>query len=259
MSTCVRRVCLAACLAGLPFSAVLLAGPQQSASAASERRLVFPKGRASGLNGSYWQAALANGGPAPRHERLLVVMPDGLVLGVVDGERDRVMLPIDLTRELSERELQALLVHNHPSCVSLSRSDLMHLAKIGVAGVVAVGSDGTVFEASAAPRYDPDLFAERLYPQLKNRVQERLATEASRDRVDLAMLDPHLAHLVAVVLHRARVIDYRVTPSVTAGLAHTRFRDLFERVIGPEVRRLELELPAPTSPAPPGKPFGRRQ
>ena len=35
------------------------------------------------------------------------------------------------------------------------------LAKPGVAAIVAIGHDGSVFIASAGPRFDPDLFEER--------------------------------------------------------------------------------------------------
>ena len=234
-----------AALAGGLFieSAIHAANSEQSAGApaASERRLVFPAGKPSGLSGAYWTAALANGGPAPRHERLLAVTPDGRVLGVVDGGRDHVMLSVALVRDLSERKLQATLVHNHPTSVSLGESDLMHLAKIGVARVVAVGSDGTVYEAAAGARYDAARLAENLYQTVETRVRERLAAEVRRDR-DPAVLSMHVNHLVAVVLDRARVIDYVISPSEAARLALGRYRELFERVALAEGQRLEQDL-----------------
>jgi hypothetical protein len=237
------RYVYAALVAGLSLAATTQdAQAQQDAQAASERRLTFPTGQPSGLSGSYWAAALANGGPAPRHERLLAVRPDGRVLGVIDGERDYVMLSVALVRELSEQKLQATLVHNHPTSVGLGESDLMHLAKMGVSRIVAVGSDGTVYEAAAGSRYDPARFAENLYPAVESRVRERLAAEAWRDREDPEALSPHVPHLVAVVLHRARVIDYLVTPSETVKLAFARYRELFERVVVAEGHHLEDEI-----------------
>jgi hypothetical protein len=236
---------LAALAGGLSIeSAIHAANSEQSAGApaASERRLVFPAGKPSGLSGAYWTAALANGGPAPRHERLLAVMPDGRVLGVVDGGRDHVMLSVALLRDLSERKLQATLVHNHPTSVSLGESDLLHLAKVGVARVVAVGSDGTVYEAAAGARYDAARFAENLYQTVESRVRERLVTEVRRDREDPAALSMHVNHLVAIVLDRARVIDYVIIPSETARLAFDRYRELFERVALAEGQRLEQDL-----------------
>src|SRR5262245_47109894 len=178
-----RRVALvsaAILLTAVPIDAVIDdAEAQQSVPASTGPRLVFPNGRASGLSGAYWEAALANGGPAPRQERLLIVMPDGRVVHVIDGEHDRVKLPLEMSRTLSEQKLQVTLVHNHLSGASLSGADLAQLAKIGVASVVAVGRDGSVYEASAGSRYD--LFADDLYPLLVSRVQERLETEAWRD------------------------------------------------------------------------------
>jgi hypothetical protein len=234
---------LAALAGGLSSApAIHAASSEQSAPAASERRLVFPAGKPSGLSGAYWTAALANGGPAPRHERLLAVMPDGRVLGVVDGGRDHVMLSVALVRDLSERKLQATLVHNHPTSVSLGESDLMHLAKIGVARVVAVGSDGTAYEAAAGARYDAARFAEDLYQTVEGRVRERLAAEVRRDREDPGTLSMHVNHLVAIVLDRARVIDYVTSPSETARLAFDRYRELFERVALAEGQRLEQDF-----------------
>jgi hypothetical protein len=252
MSVRGRDVCAAALVAGVSLAATMQnASAQQSAQAASERRLVFPAGQPSGLSGSYWTTALANGGPAPRHERLLAVRPDGRVLSVIDGERDHVMLSVALVSALSEQKLQVTLVHNHPTIVSLGESDLTHLAKIGVSRIVAVGSDGTVYEAAVGSRYDPR-FAENSYPAVESRVRERLAAEAWRDREDPEALSPHVPHLVAVVLHRAHVIDYLVTPSETVRATFDRYRDLFERVVCVEARRLQQDLQA-AAPAKPGR------
>jgi hypothetical protein len=249
MSVRVRNVCAAVFVAGLSLAATMQkARAQQSQQPALERRLVFPTGQPSGLSGAYWATALANGGPAPRHERLLVVTPDGRVLAVLDGDRDRVMLSLELVRDLSERRLQATLVHNHPTPVGLGESDLTHLGKTGVSRVVAVGSEGTVYEAAAGPRYDADRFTDNLYSVVQRRVRERLAAEAWNDRADPHALSPHVPHVVAVVLHRADVIDYLVTPSETIRAAFDRYHDLFERVVCAETRRLQQDL-QPAAPA----------
>jgi hypothetical protein len=228
-----------ALVAVLSLDATVEDARAQQRPASSDRRLVFPAGQISGLSGSYWTAALANGGPSPPHERLLAVTPDGRVLSVIDGERDRVRLSIDLVRELSERKLQATLVHNHPTSVGLGESDLTHLAKVGVSRVVAIASEGTVYEAAAGARYD---VAEGLYPVLESRVRERLAAEARRNREDPQGLSAHVPHLIAAVLQRARVIEYLVTPSESIKLAFDRYHGLFERVVMVEARRLEDDL-----------------
>jgi hypothetical protein len=215
---------------------------RQAPGAGSERRLAFPEGRAAGLSGSYWEAALANGGPPPRHERLLVVMPDGRVRDVVEGERDHVLLPAELSRELAERRLDATLVHNHPLGGSLSGADLVHLGKVGVASVIAVGADGSVYEASAGPAVDQ--FSGSVHLLLAHRIRQRLTSEAWREGIDPAALWPHAAHVIAQALHRARFIEYRTRPSLTVRLAWLRFRDLFDRVIATEASRLEQDLRA---------------
>ncbi|HEY7473390.1 MAG TPA: hypothetical protein VH679_00140 [Vicinamibacterales bacterium] len=241
MTTWRSWICAAVVLFALvSLGGVLDAGPPEQRSPGTERRLVLPDGRLSGLSGAYWATALANGGPAPRHERLLVVMPDGRLLDVIDGERDHVLLPVELSRELSQRKLDVALVHNHPAGVSLSGTDLMHLAKIGVAAVIAIGSEGSVYEASAGARFD--VFDDGLYLGLIRRLQDRLAREAWRSNEDPGALYQHVPHLAAVVLHRARVIDYRVVPSLTAHLAFVRYREVLERVATAEVRRLEQDL-----------------
>ena len=45
--------------------------------------------------------------------------------------------------------MSAVLVHNHPSSVGLSAADIGQLSKPGVAAIVAIGHDGSVFVASA--------------------------------------------------------------------------------------------------------------
>jgi len=243
-----RSLCVAAFLTGLSLPATAQTLRAQGAPAA-ERRLAFPEGHVSGLSGAYWTNALANGGAVPPHERLLAVTPDGRVLGVVDGERSQVKLPLELVRRLCEPALEATLVHNHPTVVSLGETDLGHLAKAGVSRVVAIGSEGTVYEAAAGSRYEPALVTRNLYPVLEDRVRRRLAAEAWWDREDSAALAPHVPHLVAAVLDRAKVIHYLVTPSDTTTLAFHRYRKLFDRVVRAEARKLEEELRPHAAPA----------
>jgi hypothetical protein len=241
VSTRGQCLCVAAFLTGLSLPATAPHLRAQDAPAA-ERRLAFPEGRVSGQSGSYWAGALANGGAVPAHERLLAVLPDGLVLGVVDGEWNRVTLPLELVRSLSEQTLQATLVHNHPTRVSLGEWDVRHLAKAGVARVIAIGSDGTVYEAAAARRYRRALITGNVYPVLEARVGRRLTAEAWRRREDPGTLALYVPHLVAAVLDRAQVLQYVVTPSDAGQPGFDRYRPVFERVIGAEARRLEQDL-----------------
>ena len=57
--------------------------------------------------------------------------------------------------------MAVVLVHNHPANAGLSAADTQQLAKPGVAAIVAVGHDGSVFIASAGPRLNRDFFEMR--------------------------------------------------------------------------------------------------
>jgi len=163
----------------------------------------------------------------PRFERLLVVGSDGVILGEANGDENEVLLPEALSRLLSTGAVRATLVHNHPGGVSLSGTDLAQLAKPGVDRVIAVGPDGSVFEASAGSRFDAGTF-NALYGRVLAETTARVSREAQRDGVDLARLYPNLCHLVALALDRAGVIHYRVTASLKLRAELDRYRHALE-------------------------------
>jgi hypothetical protein len=215
---------------------------QTTHPSSAERRLVLPGGITTGLTGSFWIAALANGQSIPRHERLLIVAADGRVLDVVDGTKNGVLLPAGLSAVLETRALDVTLVHNHPSPVGLSGSDLRQLVRKGVARIIAVGSDGSVYEA--APDARIDRLDSTFYQAVRRRVEDRLLTEAMWTGESVESLAPHVCHLVSAVLQRVRVIDYRLTPSVGVRVDLDRYRDLFERVTSTEAFHLLKALEA---------------
>jgi hypothetical protein len=208
----------------------------------TERRVSLPDGRTAGVDASVWVEALGRGGKLPSHERMMVVSPTGDVLGVVDGERDRVILPLDLTYDLNHEALRATLVHNHPDSVSLSGSDLFQLAKVGVERVVAVGHDGSVYEATVGAEFRAGDPVEYQYPILLRRLVDRLDREAQLSGGNLSALYPHTAHVLALILDRAGVVHYSARPSLDTWNLFQRYRSVIQRIVDSETARLEASL-----------------
>jgi hypothetical protein len=167
----------------------------------------------------------------PSYERLLVVAPDGRVLAEVDGTSSHVLLPEDIFRSLSAGTLHATLVHNHPGGVSLSGDDLAQLGKPGVDRVIAVGHDGSVFEASIGMRFNGETF-ETVYRARLAEVMETVARAARRDNIDPSALAPLVCHLVAEVLDRAEVINYRTTLSLDTRVSLDRYHRIVQSAVG---------------------------
>jgi hypothetical protein len=117
----------------------------------------------------------------------------------VDAELDRVLL---------QPGLGSVLVHNHPASVGLSGPDLGQLSKPGVAAVIAVGHDGSVFAASAGRRMHPEFLESRQYELAKVEVVKRLRAQWPSGSVSVAASDAHLSHLVALAMAKAGIIDY---------------------------------------------------
>src|SRR5262245_35137020 len=193
---CFLAPLIAAAVAGTGSLRLDAQAPSQSGPL---RRLALPTSGTMGLSGSYWRTALGEGGPMPRFERLLVVGSDGVILGEASGDENDVLLPEAMAELLSTGRVRATLVHNHPGGVSLSGTDLAQLAKPGVDRVIAVGPDGSVFEASAGARFNAVTF-NALYGRVLAEASARVSREAQRDGMDLARLYPNLCHLVALTL-----------------------------------------------------------
>jgi hypothetical protein len=205
----------------------------------SERQLILPGGRTDGLNGNYWKTALAGNTQLPVHERLMVVAPGGRVLDVVDGEDKRVALPVWLDAALNDEATRATLVHNHPSDVSLSCADLRQLARPGVERVIALGNDGSVFEATAGSHFGTELLDESSCRSLLASVTTRLLNEVEPVAGQTFPVTQYVPHLLSSVLHRLQVIDYRVTPSVQVRVDLNRYQWPFDRVVAVTASRQE--------------------
>ena len=145
-----------------------------------------------------------NEGPA---ERLLAVNLAGEPLLEINGDRSSVHVSADLDRLLIQAGRSIILVHNHPSNVGLSAADIGQLAKGGVAAIVAVAHDRSVFVAMRGEGAHAGVLIERQYQGVQSETQRRLRT-ALADGVPVADADAHLNHLVCRALNRAGVLEY---------------------------------------------------
>jgi len=209
-----------------------------------------PAGPALRDESATWRTAIATGGVLPRVERLLVVAPDGRIVEALDGTPSRVNLPQTVASLLSDAASQLTLVHNHPGNTSFSGADLAQLARPGVARVVALGHDGSAFEATLGPRYDPRTFGDQLYPAVVDRILFRLNIERDWAGEDLSDCYQLVAHLAAIALHRSGVIGYRAELSRQHLAIVDRFARLFEDVVRTQTRQIGKDLARAREPTP---------
>ena len=156
-----------------------------------------------------WRNALGVSPGRAAPERLLAVSPAGQVLRTQDGTESSVALGLELDLLLLDDRQTIVLVHNHPGNASLSANDLAQLAKPGVAAVVAIGHDSSLYMAARGPRYDVDGFEPRQYEVARGEIKKRLLTERGAGAVTLAGGDAHFSHLAALALAKAGIIEYR--------------------------------------------------
>jgi hypothetical protein len=100
-------------------------------------------------------------------------------------------------------------VHNHPGNTGLSEPDLYQLGHPGVARVIAVGNDGSLYEARRGAAFDAATFERLVYPAARAALKRRLAqsTELCVKLDD--RINTHFAHALALSLAKAGVIEYR--------------------------------------------------
>lgn len=180
-----------------------------------------------------WAALLSDHGRLPKRERLVVLDASGRELARVDGSARAVPVPANIAELLATPSLGATLLHNHPEMTSFSGADLDLLAQAGVRRVIAVTADGTTFEAAAGPRF-AEAWAAEMRLDLPARLASRAQTEAWRRGLPPESLTLHEPHVAALILSRLGVINYRVTPSLTARIAFDRYREVFARLIDVE-------------------------
>jgi hypothetical protein len=140
----------------------------------------------------------------PRHERLIVTDAGGRILLQADGSARGVVIPPAWISLLRDPGAGLILAHNHPAGHSLSFDDLSHLGKGGVAMLVVVGHDGSLYAAAEGPSYRRASFA-AIYMAATREVERQVPLH----QVAAGTVDVHRNHLVALALARAGVILYR--------------------------------------------------
>lgn len=170
---------------------------------------------------------LDTGADPPALERLTLVGPDRVPIAVVDGEAGRVVVDARLDAMLSCAGADISVVHTHPRGLPLSESDLLQLTKVGVARVVALGADGSRFEAKRAARFDANGFQSRQYAIAHAEVVRLM--RSARARRELPGVDDYIQHVTALGLQKAHVIGY----SATFTVERSTLWSLYRPILGP--------------------------
>lgn len=203
------------------------------------------------------QVVLRMGTPGanlPPHEQLVTVDRSGRIVAVANGTSSSVPLDGELLERLTRADERCVVVHNHPAGQGLAHDDLGVLTKPGVAGVIAVGNDGSLYAASLGSHYlalranaTPETvagFVLRGHPTVMMFVA-RARQEIDRllrrpTGIDAAVLRSHYDHLVGLALGHAGTIQYRAMLADSRRASFARHRDDFSRLTeqaGREVKR----------------------
>ena len=125
-------------------------------------------------------------------------------MGWVSGERDRVQFSPELKEAIGNPARRIGVVHNHPDSVALSSTDLRQLEeKPGLARVVAVGHDGSLYRATD-PSPGLGYTAERLWQLATLRISQ----EAAASGIDARAMQKLASHAAASALDRAGFVKY---------------------------------------------------
>jgi hypothetical protein len=152
-----------------------------------------------------WLQQLERNGAAT--ERLLAVTTSGELVMAREGGRTAVVIGVELDLLLRRPGSAIVLIHNHPSNTGLSAADIGQLSKAGVAAIVAICRDGSVYMAAAGPRMDRDFLESHQYFPAEAEVSRRMElARINSSRPDAIRLR---GHLVARALAKAGIISYR--------------------------------------------------
>ena len=108
---------------------------------------------------------------------------------------------------------------------------MQQLAKPGVAAIVAVGHDGSVFIASAGPRLNRVLVRGAAICTRPGRGQEEAASEWPSGRVSVAVSDAHFSHLVTLALAKAGIVQYWFSLGGAGRESYEGARIVFSQVV----------------------------
>lgn len=185
-----------------------------------------------------WLDQLGVTADGPATERLLAVNVTGERLFERHGGSSSVRVDPELDIRIRQPDMAVVLVHNHPTNGGLSIADMGQLAKPGVAAIVAIGHDGSVFIASAGPRFDRHFFEERQCALASTEVVKRLRAEWRSRRVSVAVSDAHFNHIVTLALAKAGMVQYWFNLRGTDRESYALGRVVFGHVIVGAAERL---------------------
>jgi hypothetical protein len=175
--------------------------------------------------------ALAAATALPAVEYLVALRRDGTTLWQRRGEPGYVRIPPEADAALYEAGAGLLLLHNHPTSVSLSLADLENLAKPGVWAMIVVAHDSSVYMAERGIRYDPIRLPGSLYGIARRTAIDQLDRDRPSSRLTAATIDAHLDHLVVTALHEAGVLRYQAILALQRRRTYGDQRRIFSRAI----------------------------
>lgn len=164
--------------------------------------------------------------PSGLQERAQIIAPDGTILATIGGDESSVRLDAAVDALLRQTDVQLRVTHNHPSSHGLSGADLEQLAKGGVDVIEAVGADGSRYEAMRGSCFDANRLIASQYAIVEAAVT-RFLSQTRRASDDRAEIDAHVAHLVALALEKARVIQYRSRLAQARAASYRRYGVMF--------------------------------
>ena len=217
------EVALLAVLLSVPLTVQLEAGGR-------ELRRLLQSLELSGPGVTRWLLALGVTGNETRQEQLIAMTTSGELVGQIVGNDYTVTVAPELMDRLDQPGSEIVLIHNHPTSTSLSWADLSFLSKPGVAAVVAIGHDGSVYAAMRGRRFACERVSRLVYQRAADAARESLdrETQISASATEGANLPQYLSHIMADNLRVLRVIEYRAVMAKERWQAYYTYRHLFE-------------------------------
>ena len=162
-----------------------------------------------GAGAREWLARLGVAAGSASHERLLAVSGEGKILRALDGSDATVVVTPEFDGDLVREGAGVVLVHNHPANTSLSQQDLGQLDKPGVAAIVAIGHDGSVY-AAARPQAPPALAdaGPSATPVCATKSARRCGSRCPRMATNASTAASYATHLTMLALAKAGYVDY---------------------------------------------------
>jgi hypothetical protein len=192
----------------------------------------------------------------PPREQLVAVDRVGRIVAVVNGTSSSVPVDGELAERLSRADDRFVVTHNHPAGQGLAHDDLGLLTKPGVAGVIAVGNDGSLYAASLGKAYLSSLvdatpmtvagFVLPGHPTVMTFVaRARLEIERLGNKptgIDAAIFRSHIDHLVGLALGHAGTLQYRAVLGGLRRNSFDRYRDEFSRMTEEAGREVKVAM-----------------